>query len=83
MDFKNKNILITGVSAGIGKALATILAKDATLLILVARRLEKLEELKSNLLVLNPNLKVILFGLDISIRDNQIKMLNEKKKTKY
>ncbi len=83
MDFKNKNILITGVSAGIGKELATILAKDATVLVLVARRLEKLEALKSDFLVLNPNLKVILFGLDISIRDNQIQMLNDLKRQDF
>ena len=55
------------------------LANDAALLILVARRLKKLEELKSNLLALNPNLKVLLFGLDISKRNNQIQMLNDLK----
>ena len=79
MDFRNKNILITGASAGIGKALATILAKDAALVVLVARRLEQLETLKRDLSYINPNIKVVLFGIDISIRDNQIKMLNDLK----
>ncbi len=79
MDFKNKNVLITGASAGIGKALAIILAKDVALIVLVARRLQKLEDLKRNLSDVNPNVKIILFGIDISIRENQIKMLNDLK----
>lgn len=79
MDFKNKNILVTGASAGIGEALSKKLANDAALLIIVARRLERLKELENDLLALNPNLKVVIFGLDISIRDNQIQMLNDLK----
>ncbi len=49
MDIAGKNILITGASAGIGKALADTLANEAAVLVLVARRLEKIEEIKANL----------------------------------
>lgn len=79
MNFKNKNILITGATAGIGEALAKNLANNAALLVIVAGRLERLEELKNDFLVLNPNLKVVILGLDISKRGNQIQMLNDLK----
>lgn len=57
MDFKNyfwviimKNAaLITGASSGIGKELATIHAENGNNLILIARRKEKLEQLKKEL----------------------------------
>jgi 3-hydroxy acid dehydrogenase / malonic semialdehyde reductase len=44
-----KTILITGASAGFGRTTAELLAKDGHKLILVARRGERLDELKKNL----------------------------------
>ncbi|MCO5252169.1 MAG: SDR family NAD(P)-dependent oxidoreductase [Candidatus Kapabacteria bacterium] len=46
---KNKITLITGASAGIGKACAEVFAEAGSDLILVARRIELAEELASNL----------------------------------
>ena len=46
---KNKTALITGASAGIGKATAYAFAKEGCNLVLIARRLERLEEIKNNL----------------------------------
>ena len=49
MDFKNKTVLITGASSGIGKQTAIEFAKLGANLILVARRKEKLDELANEL----------------------------------
>ncbi len=56
----NEFALITGSSSGIGKALATQFAKNKYNLLLVARRLDKLEELKKELLDLsNVDIRVV------------------------
>lgn len=49
MDFKNKTVLITGASSGIGKQTAIEFAKLGANIILVARRKEKLDELANEL----------------------------------
>jgi len=46
---KGKTTLITGASAGIGKATAYAFAKEGSNLVLIARRIEKLEEIKNDL----------------------------------
>ncbi len=82
MDLSKKNMLITGASSGIGEALATKLAKEAAILILVARNLEKLEELRTILIKENPQSIVKLFPKDITIRENQIYILEALKEQK-
>lgn len=57
--------LITGASSGIGRDMARVLAKKNINLILVARREEKLEELKKELSV-----SVKIIPMDLSIREN-------------
>ena len=46
---KNKNVLITGASSGIGLECAKLFAKNGSNLILFARRLERLEDIKRDL----------------------------------
>lgn len=58
--------LITGASAGLGAEFARQLAPAAGTLILVARRLERLEVLKEELTLLHPQLRVVLFQLDLA-----------------
>lgn len=46
MDLKDRTIIITGASSGIGEATAKKLAKDGANVVLMARRKDKLENLK-------------------------------------
>ena len=50
-------VLITGASAGIGRELAVQLAPRARMLILLARRAGRLEELRASLLARHPRLQ--------------------------
>lgn len=58
--------LITGASAGIGREMARQLAARAESLVLVARRQNRLEELREELLQRNPKLMVRLHATDLA-----------------
>ena len=60
-------ILITGASSGIGKDMARILAKKADELVLVARDITKLEEVKKEL---EKETKVEIISIDLSNEEN-------------
>jgi uncharacterized protein len=66
--------LITGASAGIGREFACQLAGRAGSLVLVARRLDRLEELRDELTKTDPNLNVHCRAVDLS-QPNQIEEL--------
>ena len=63
------NVLITGASGGIGAELARLFAKDGYNLLLVARRLEKLNELKAELEA-EFQIQVKTFAQDLSTIDS-------------
>jgi len=63
---EGSNALITGASAGIGREFARQLAGRASSLVLVARRQERLEELRDELMKREPNLKVHIRATDLS-----------------
>ena len=67
MDFKNKTVLITGASSGIGKQTAVEFAKLGANIILVARRKEKLDELANELEKFN----VITFVCQCDVSDKE------------
>ena len=67
--------LITGASSGIGRDMARVLSKMGYELILVARRKDRLEELKEEL---KTNIEVI--NMDISSTFNCMKLYNKVKK---
>ena len=60
------NALITGASAGIGCEFARQLAGRAASLVLVARRLDRLETLRDELRQRNPNLQIQIRSVDLS-----------------
>lgn len=65
-DLTGCSALITGASAGIGREFARQLTRRAGSLVLVARRLERLEELRDELTKKDPNLNVHVRAVDLS-----------------
>ena len=72
MDFKNKVVLITGASSGIGKQTAIEFAKLGSNIILVARRKNKLEQVENELKKFNVN--TLVCTCDVSKKDQVEKM---------
>jgi short-subunit dehydrogenase len=58
--------LITGASAGLGSEFARQLAGKARALVLVARRVERLESLRDELVAKHPQLRVHIHSVDLS-----------------
>jgi len=67
VDFKNKVVLITGASSGIGKQTAIEFAKLGSSIILVARRKNKLEQVENELKQFNVN--TLVCACDVSKKD--------------
>ena len=66
---KDKTVLITGASSGIGAGMAKLFASLGYNLAICARRTERLEALKSELLTANPDIRVEFQALDVSDYD--------------
>jgi short-subunit dehydrogenase len=64
-----QNILITGASSGLGRGMAIEFARMGRNLALCARRTDRLEALRDELLVINPNISVFLRALDVDDHD--------------
>ncbi len=75
-DFKGWTILITGASAGLGREFARQWAREAGRLILVARRLDRLEQVKEDLLSINSILQVDLLNYDLSVPSEMVRLMN-------
>lgn len=73
MRFKDKNVLITGASSGIGKETAYLFAKEGANIALVARSLDKLEAIRDDLDT-KYNKKIIIIRCDVSKRDQVFDM---------
>lgn len=80
MNLRDKIILITGASSGIGKALAIKLAREQCKLILAARRTDLLEELKKELQL--PDDRVLISKCDVSKKE-EVKSAHESIKQKF
>lgn len=61
-----KNTLITGASSGLGEGMARELARKGHHLALTARRLDRLEALRDELLAAHPGIDVVVHALDVN-----------------
>lgn len=79
MDEKEKYIVITGASSGIGYETAKAFAKRGKNLVIVARSKENLEKLKEEILHETPSLDVIVKCVDLSVTSNVYQLYEELK----
>ncbi len=70
-------MLITGASSGIGMAIARLVAPRTKRLVLVARRVERLEALAKELTVVSPDLVVDVLPCDLSKREEVAKLVED------
>lgn len=61
--------LITGASAGLGSEFARLFVKDGYSVVLVARRKENLEKLKTELKTLNSSVEILVHDIDLGVPD--------------
>ena len=73
MDLKNKVVIITGASSGIGKAIACKFAKEGCRLALAARRINLLEQLKEQL----KGTEILIQQTDVSKEDECKRLIEE------
>ena len=74
MNFKNKIVVITGASSGIGEATAEQFAKKGANIVLVARKKDKLEEVEKKLS--KYLIKILVQVCDVSDKE-QVKQMSE------
>ena len=74
MDFKNKIVVITGASSGIGEASAIQFAKKGANIVLIARRKEKLLAVEKKLSKFN--VKTLVCPCDVS-QNSQVKQMTK------
>jgi short-subunit dehydrogenase len=72
-----KRILITGASSGLGAEMARQFAGHGRDLALCARRVERLEELRGEILVAHPGARVAVRGLDVNDHDAVFRVFRE------
>jgi short-subunit dehydrogenase len=74
MYFKNKTIIITGASSGIGREMALLLAHEGTKLVLLARNEQKLRETESEVKYITSDVMAIPF--DVQEGEKTLELMN-------
>jgi short-subunit dehydrogenase len=72
-----QNILITGASSGLGDMMARMFAAQGRNLALCARRVDRLETLKTDLLNQYPQIKISVRALDVNDHDKVFEVFND------
>ena len=72
---KNKVVVITGASSGIGKAAAVKFAEAGASVVLAARRIEKLEQLQKHIITFNKN--CLCIRTDVTNKDDIAGLFDE------
>lgn len=80
MDLRGKTALITGASAGIGREIARVLAREVGTLILVARRRDRLDTLAHELMQARPALRTLVRAVDLENRPAIASMVEDLEK---
>jgi short-subunit dehydrogenase len=65
LDLTGKTALVTGASAGIGREIARILAREVGVLVLVARREDRLSEIAAEIAASHPGVRVLVRAVDL------------------
>ena len=82
--FTGKSALVTGASAGLGGEFARQLAESGRVhLMLTARRLDRLQELKSDLLKAHPALQIEIITADLSEADGVTRLMADLEKNGF
>ena len=76
VDLAGRTALVTGASAGIGREIARVLAREVGALVLVARREDRLADLARELTAVHPALRVIVRAVDLLDRAATSAMLD-------
>lgn len=74
---EDRYTVITGASSGIGYETAKIFAGQGSNLVLIARRKDRLDYLREEILILYPNLNVEIRVADLSIPENVFKLYED------
>jgi 3-hydroxy acid dehydrogenase/malonic semialdehyde reductase len=73
---KERTVFITGASSGIGMSCAHKFAQEGANLLLCARRVDRLEKLKSELFAKHPHIHIHVFSLDVRNNDTVVRTLS-------
>lgn len=66
MEIKNKVVIVTGASSGIGEATARQFGREGARLVLAARRVDRLEALAKEIAALNTGAEILVVQADLS-----------------
>lgn len=73
---KGRTALVTGASSGIGLAVAARLAQEGCRLHLVARREDRLQELRRQLIQINNQVEIHIHGVDLTRKESIVQLQN-------